>query len=164
MAKAWILFCLICCAFAFSSWVPHRNLLEVAIAEIGVREATGHNDGLRVGEYQRAAACSKGDPWCACFVSWVFKQAGYVQPRTGWSPALFPPSRLVIKPKRGCVFGIYVASKKRIAHCGIIERVHGSRLYTIEGNTDIKGSSEGDGVYRKVRHLNRIKYFAEWRG
>lgn len=39
-------------------------------------------------------------------------------------------------------------------HIGIVEKVQGSTLYTIEGNTSGSGeSSNGDGVYRKSRSL-----------
>ncbi|MCD0487910.1 CHAP domain-containing protein [Pedobacter sp. MC2016-14] len=169
MSKAWILFCLVCIAGIGIGWVPDRNLLvqgnvvTIAEAEVGVREATNRNDGVRVGEYQHAAGCRKGDAWCTCFVVWVFKQAGYRMPKTGWSPDLFPASRVVKTPVAGCVMGIYFTAKRRIAHSGIVTLVHNEKIYTIEGNTNLNGSAEGDGVYKRVRHLKTIKSFAEWR-
>lgn len=39
-------------------------------------------------------------------------------------------------------------------HTGIVERVEGSKIYTIEGNTNAAGSREGDGVYRKSISLD----------
>ena len=148
--------------------MPDSNLLNgdvvaIASAEVGVRELTGHNDGARVGEYQHAGNCHKGDAWCTCFVVWVFKQAGYLMPRTGWSPDLFPAKRLVKDPVPGNVMGIYFVAKQRIAHTGIVTLVHNEKVYSVEGNTNLDGSPEGDGVYQRVRYLKTIKAFAEWR-
>jgi hypothetical protein len=67
-----------------------ERLIPIAMAELWVREKTGKNDGKRVEEYLASVKLKKGDPYCAAFVSWVFKEAGYDLPRTGWSPALFP--------------------------------------------------------------------------
>jgi hypothetical protein len=143
---------------------PEQKLLAVARAELGVREATGRNDGPRVEAYLHAAALNTGNPWCAAFVSWVYRQSGYSLPRTGWSPALFPAARLQKNPLPARIFGIYFPELQRIAHCGFVEKLHGDWITTIEGNTNIAGSREGDGVYRKMRHRKAIRYYADWRG
>ncbi|WP_316811349.1 peptidoglycan-binding protein [Pedobacter heparinus] len=100
--------------------------------------------------------------WCSAWLSWVFGQAGYKQPRTAWSPALFPASRLVAAPRPGIVYGLYFASLKRIAHCGITERIQGDFIVGLEGNTNLAGSREGDGVFRKIRHKRTIYCYADW--
>lgn len=138
------------------------RILAIAQSQIGVREALGKNDGVAVENYLRYTSNKKGSPWCASFVSWVFGQAGYAQPKTAWSPALFPLARQTLNPLPADVFGIYFSSLKRIAHCGLIEKRQGSYVISIEANTNIDGSREGDGVYRKRRHLKTIKYFADW--
>src|SRR5690606_18906079 len=71
------------------------QIKQIYSAEIGVREATGKNDGQRVEEYLAATQLGKGYAWCASFISWVFAEAGFSQPRTPWSPALFPKERIV---------------------------------------------------------------------
>ncbi len=139
------------------------QLISIAAAELGVREATGHNDGERIKAYLAAVGLKVGQPWCAAFVSWVCKQAGYAQPRTGWSPALFPASRLRKIPEAGQVFGVYFTELKRIGHCGFVEELRGDWVQTLEGNTNVAGSREGDGVYRKWRPLKSLSRFAEWR-
>ncbi len=70
-----------------------NNILAIAAKELGVREATGNNDGKRVEEYLRYTHLGKGYAWCAAFVSWCYGQAGLSQPRNPWAPALFPKSR-----------------------------------------------------------------------
>lgn len=144
-----------------------NKLLGIARTEIGVREKTGCNDGERIEAYLNAVGLRKGAPYCAAFVCWVFKQAGYAEPRTGWSPALFPDGVLVksVVPGRvssGLVFGLYFPSLKRIAHCGFVEQLKGDWFTTIEGNTNLPGSREGDGVYRRLRHIRTIYRFADW--
>jgi len=125
-------------------------------------EATGKNDGPAVEQYLAYTGNQKGEAWCASFVSWVFGKAGYAAPRTAWSPALFPKARQVKLARPGTVFGIYFSSKKRIAHAGLVERKQGNWIYTIEGNTSVDGSREGDGVYRKLRHARTIAAYANW--
>lgn len=137
-------------------------LVSVAAGELGVKEATGRNDGLRVEEYLQYSGLKKGDPWCASYLSWVFKQAGFGRPCTGWSPALFPLSRRTTDPLPGDVYGIYFKSLGRIGHCGLLERRHGSWVFGLEGNTNVDGGREGNGVYRKVRHVRTIDCFANW--
>lgn len=79
-----------------------------------------------------------------------------------WSANLFPLAKRTREPLPADVFGIYFSELKRIAHCGLVESKNGNWIATIEGNTNISGSREGDGVHRKLRHQRTIKYFANW--
>src|SRR5690606_32345202 len=137
---------------------------------IGVREKTGKNDGERVEEYLAITHLGKGYAWCAAFVSWVFSEADIPEPRTPWSPALFPKKRVIWErgksivtsdyeniigvnmkdklkmglPKSADVFGIYFANLKRIAHVGFVDEWGDKHVITVEGNTNESGSAEGD--------------------
>ena len=170
MATAKFILGILCLAAFGRGHVPNRHLLKeepnqiIAIAEkeLGVHEATGNNDGKRVESYLKYVDCSKGAPWCAAFVSWVFHQAGYDKPRTAWSPDLFPSRLSVTVVKPGLVLGIYFKDLGRIAHCGIVTGSRGDWVSSIEGNTNVSGSREGDGVYRKLRHIKTINRFADW--
>jgi len=62
----------------------------------------------------------------------------------------------------GDVLGIYFPNLNRIAHVGIVEKLMGHWCVSIEGNTSVSGSREGDGVYRKIRHLKTIHSLADW--
>jgi hypothetical protein len=141
-----------------------RTVVEAAKKEIGVREST-ENSSERIDQYCAYAGINRA-PWCAAFVSWCFGQAGYAQPRTAWSPALFPAARRVGIPNlqnaEGLVAGIYIPSLGRVGHCGIIEFVRGDFLVCIEGNTNANGSRNGDGVYRRMRHKRTIHCLADW--
>jgi hypothetical protein len=139
-----------------------ERLVSIARSQIGVKEATGHNDGARVEAYLAVTKLKKGNPWCAAFVSWVFAKVGFTKPRTAWSPDLFPLARQTLTPKPADVLGIYSIKLKRIAHAGIVERRQNNWIISIEGNTNVEGSNDGDGVYRKWRHVRTIAKFADW--
>ncbi len=182
---------------------------QIYDSQIGVKES-GWNSGPDVEQYLRYVNLPKGNPWCAAFVCWVFGKAGVANPRTGWTPSLFPVDRTiwlraesgklkvestveeqrawskeqghvpytyptrqttgnrqpdsyrVITPSTGDVFGIYFPEKKRIAHVGFIDSWDGSWLITVEGNTNISGNPEGDGVYRKRRPVRSIYRVARY--
>ncbi|WEK20925.1 MAG: CHAP domain-containing protein [Candidatus Pedobacter colombiensis] len=169
MATIRILLGIVCFIVIGSDWSVNRNsiahgrtknVVATAKNEIGVQEYM-ENSGPRVDQYNAYVGVKKA-PWCASFVSWCFGQAGYPQPRTPWSPALFPANRLTTNPMAGMVLGIYFDHLKRIGHCGIVEEVRGDWIFSIEGNTNLNGSREGDGVYRRMRHIRSIHRFADW--
>ena len=138
--------------------------------EIGVRE-TGFNKGKRVEEYLKAANLKSGNAWCAAFITWTFKQCNIKAVVSGYSPNWFQ-SNIVYKrddninrhysQEVGDVFGLYFESKKRIAHVGFIDKKDGNYYITVEGNTNEAGSREGDGVYRKRRHIKTIYAISRW--
>lgn len=138
------------------------DLCEVARKQLGVREQSGKNDGLQVELFLAAVGLKKGQPWCAAFISWLFHKMGRSKPRSGWTPDLFPKSKLTKAALPGNLIGIYFPEKKRIAHVGIIEKTTGNWVLAIEGNTNLEGSREGDGVYRKRRHLRSIYQISDW--
>ncbi|HEY0669624.1 MAG TPA: peptidoglycan-binding protein [Sphingobacteriaceae bacterium] len=143
-------------------------------AQVGIKEQTGNNDGKKVEQYLRYVHLTKGQPWCAAFVCWVFGEIKVHNPRSGWSPALFPDSKVIWQrarlqpathnpePKPGDVFGIYFPEKKRVAHAGFIDEWGEKYAITVEGNTNIAGSREGDGVYRKRRLTSSLYQVSNW--
>jgi hypothetical protein len=179
MSTIKLFLCLLCLTYFSSNELYRRDLLirilkhsrqfpsrftitEIANNELGIRELTGHNDGPRVEAYLSVVKLGKGQPWCAAFVSWVYQQAGFPKPRSGWSPDLFPKARLARSALPGDVIGIYFPALKRIAHVGIAVTQKGDYIYSTEGNTSLQGSRDGDGVYRKVRHVRTIHRIADW--
>lgn len=146
-------------------------------AEIGVREATGRNDGKEVEKYLASTGLGKGYAWCAAFVNWNLVYCGYDTPKSpAWSPSWFAKSnviyhrgvimfgnRLYRQPQQSDVFGIYFQNKKRIAHVGFVDIWTAKRYFvTVEGNTNEAGSREGDGVYRKYRLKSQVYKIARW--
>jgi len=139
-----------------------ERIVALAVQEIGVREATGKNDGTRVETYLRYVGLGKGNAWCAAFVSWCYGKAGLGAPRNAWSPALFPMTRRYTarQIEQGTVrqadlFAIYSPSLQRINHVGIVRKKEGNWIVTVEGNVD-------NGVLCKRRPLATIYAFSNW--
>lgn len=138
-------------------------------SQLGVKEE-GSNAGAQVETYLRYVNLGKGNAWCAAFVCWVLGKANIPNPRTGWSPHLFPKTKTVWlngskQPQfnTGDVFGLYYPEKGRIAHAGFIDKREGSWLVTVEGNTvAVAGGQEG--VYRKRRHVRSVDRVGRWIG
>jgi hypothetical protein len=65
-------------------------------------------------------------------------------------------------PRTGDIFALYFPEKKRIAHVGFIDQWDGTWLISVEGNTNVSGSIEGDGVYRKRRLVKSIYKVARY--
>lgn len=138
------------------------KLAKIYTSQIGVKEATGRNDGERVEDYLKVSGLGKGHPWCAAFLAWCFKQANIKASRSAYSPSWFPKARLTAKPKRGDVIGIYFPKLKRIAHVGFWHQDDGSFIITVEGNTNDAGSREGNRVAKKRRLKRQIKAISNW--
>lgn len=138
-------------------------VLSSARADLGVREATGHNDGARVEAYQKHVGIPAHGPYCAGFVSTHLDACGVDNPRSGWSPDYAAPKdrvwtthKAVRMPLPADVFTLYFPSMGRVGHTGLVERVDGRYLVTLEGNTNGGGSRDGDGVYRRRRELRKV--------
>jgi len=151
------------------------EVLKVSGAEVGTREVGAPNRGPRVDEYLRSAGLDPTHgsyPWCASFVYFCCARASTLlsvknpcfrtpgcmvhwRHAPSWtriltSDILQSPS--TIKP--GAIFIVDHGQGK--GHTGLVERVTGSSIHTIEGNTNLAGSREGDGVYRRIRPLSKI--------
>lgn len=143
--------------------IAAERLIAAARKDLGLREEGCGNCGRGVEERLKYVGFGKGAPWCAAAVSYWFHLAGYNQPRTAWSPSMFPKDRVVESVgKKGLVLGIYFPSLKRIAHVGLVEELRGDFITSIEANTNAAGSRNGDGVYRKIRHKRTIYKYADW--
>jgi len=139
-----------------------ERIMDIVVGEIGVREATGNNDGDRVEEYLAYTALGKGHAWCAAFVSWCYGKAGRTAPRNAWSPALFPMARLytkeqvqrdVIRPAD--LFAISNHKLGRINHVGIVQKREKSFILTVEGNV-------ANRVLSRRRPIVTIYAFSNW--
>jgi hypothetical protein len=150
--------------------LANNCLKQTYSAEIGVREATGSNDGHRVEAYLAAAGLGKGYAWCAAFVRWCMDRCGIATNINAWSPTAHNPRQLVWfrqqwhrDPEPGDVFTLWYPNLKRIGHTGFFDGHAGDDMvYTVEGNTNPGGSREGDGVYRRKRRIRAIHSITRW--
>ncbi len=155
------------------SIVHQPSLTEIYLAYIGVREATGKNDGPVVRKFLRSVGLPEGFAWCAGFVKTCLMEAGIpgVEKINGMALSCENKKNMVwakgakIKdPEPGDVFTLYYPSLKRIGHTGFHHhRINSSIYESVEGNTNAAGSREGDGVYKKKRSYNATHSISRWR-
>lgn len=105
-------------------------------------------------------------PYCAAFQCHVVAEAA----RRGAHVQTLPKSQsvsefrnwarrlgyVVTSPRAGDHFTLLPSGT---SHIGLVERVEGDLICTIEGNTDGEGSREGDGFWRKTRRIDRCDFF-----
>jgi hypothetical protein len=147
--------------------------VELAKKQLYVREKTGKNDGVEVEKYLKSVNLKKGDAWCAAFLSWMHLELNIPNPESGYSPNWFRANVVYRRGEKrmtpfisrpGQVIGLYIESKGRIGHVGMIESENRLHYNTIEGNTNGAGSDEGDGVYRKIRKKETISVISDFVG
>lgn len=152
-----------------------KRVLSTAVSLIGTSEATGKNDGPIVEAILASTGNSKGDPYCAAFCYWCYMKAGLggIVPRSAWSPDWVARPTWTrdgggATPKPGDPFGIYFASKGRVAHVGLIRQWSRQSLVTIEANTSPEaapGSAadrDGGGIWSKRRLIRQIYAARNW--
>lgn len=135
-----------------------RAVLAIAREEVDYHEGkTGgmwNNRTKYAGEVP-GLAWADGQPWCATFVAWVAMKAGAAElfPRTAscdvggqWFKDRGQWSEY---PAVGAQ--VFYGTPADLNHTGIVVAFDADTITTIEGNTNVTGSREGDGVYRKVR-------------
>ncbi|MFI6685383.1 peptidoglycan-binding protein [Streptomyces sp. NPDC050485] len=136
-----------------------QNVIRIAKAEKGYQEgrSNGHwnNREKYAGQVPGLAWVSDDEePWCAVFTSWAAMQAGAASlyPRTAscaegvdWFEQR---GRFTDYPVIG---GQVFYGPGGGTHTGIVYAYTSDTIFTIEGNTNVNGSAEGDGVYLKSR-------------
>ena len=156
---------------------PRQRVLRVAEGLLGTKEETGKNDGKIIEAVLASTGNRKGDPYCAAFNYYCYREAGLAKlvPRSAWSPdwAAKPTWTLAEggqTPKPADSFGIYFPSKKRVAHTGLVKKWTPPTLQTVEGNTspeDTAGSADdrdGRGIWSKRRLIRQIHAVRDWIG
>lgn len=155
------------------------QVLAVAVSQVGVMEKPrGSNRGPEVDEYLRRTGLdpTQGEfAWCVAFLFFCFDEAAKKQGRTNpmiktagvlkhWQLtgergiARLTAARAIREPvlvKPGMIFVINTGGG--FGHSGIIKEVIGSKLVTIEGNSNEGGSRDGIGVFeRSMRKITQI--------
>lgn len=148
--------------------VPCSDSLRVralawAEREVGVTEATGHNDGERVEFYLRHVGLGKGYPYCAAFVVTAADETRVREPlpikRTALAYGIFLDAKArgvlsKLGPQRGDILTWHFTNKPQ-GHTGFVDSVgRGGNITTIEANTSAGAGDQrdGGGVYRRHRN------------
>lgn len=140
-------------------------LIAESLSYIGVMEH-GKNKGEFVQMFQSHIGAAVQEPWCMSFVQFCIAKIDTLC-------AFFDSTRSKIfqsehcltvwnntdqslkrdKPEPGFVV-IWRHGASSSGHTGIVVKVKEDKILTVEGNTNVAGSREGDGVYLKERNKN----------
>ena len=165
------------------------ELIRIARGEVGVREDGGQNTGTRVVEYQGATWLHPGPwPWCAAFTCWLLREwvekddvrnaLAHLVGRESLSIAQVEKVRCRDASAFGWEkwakgLGLSIIDESSLAkagdfvvfdfsHIGIVvedQRMTSRAILTIEGNTNVKGAREGDGVWEKSRSPELVRSY-----
>lgn len=145
--------------------------LQIAQGQLGqCEEPKGSNSGSMVDKYLQSVGLNAGYAWCQAFVHWCYEQAAEQLKQE--NPVVKTAGAIDCWNKTAIQFRItreeawkHPVSLKPgdqfimnyghgAGHTGIIEKIEGSILYTIEGNSNNDGSREGYEVVQHKRSLN----------
>lgn len=158
-----------------------QQALETAITQLGQKEdPIGSNRGPMVDKYLLAVGLKPGYAWCQAFVYWCYATAA--AQRSEKCPAIrtagvqdcwrkTPQAQRITRRdaladltqiKPGYQFVMLFSGG--MGHTGIVEKVEGSFIHTIEGNSNSNGSREGVAVVRHIRSLtdNALQGFIKY--
>ena len=140
------------------------GIVKTAVGEIGVKESPKNSNKQKYG----VAYGRNGISWCCIFVWWVFMKNNasdlfYGGGKTTSCTTLmnyYRKNGQIIKRgyKPGDIVFFDWDKSGDADHVGIIERVSGNTIYTIEGNTSVGNDSNGGEVMRRTRSVNSSSY------
>ena len=140
-----------------------EQIIAIAEKEIGTYESPANSNKVKYNTWFYGHEVSgKEYPWCAVFISWVFKGTGLVVKTASCAKMLewFEGNyQTVSKPQIGdIVFFNYNNSVRRTNHVGLVIGVSGGTITTIEGNTSTSSNDNGGKVMKRVRKSNIVAY------
>lgn len=145
--------------------------IEVARTQLGVHEDAGNkNTGPQVDEYLKSVGLGPGYSWCMAFVYWCYKQAASQlavdNPLAKTAGVLDQWNRRrlhfgYVQPTPGDIF--IMDFGKGLGHTGMVTKVEGIWIYTIEGNSNDEGSREGYEVCERRRSVDKIKGYLRFK-
>lgn len=143
-----------------------NDAIRNAKNELGVTEypANSNNVKYNIWFYGKMVQ-GDGFPWCAVFISYIFKDSPIVKKTAScldmleWFEA---HNRIVTHPQPGdIVFYKFKTNKRRTNHVGLIISVTDSNNFlTIEGNTSLKSDDNGGAVMERRRTRANVVGFA----
>ncbi len=142
------------------------KILKIAAQEIGETEKPVNEVKYNT-EYYGRKVNGSAYSWCACFVWWVFKEAGASALYFGGGKTASCTTLMNFYKAQGQIVtdGNYKAGDivfyqfnkdDRADHVGIIESVSGNTITAIEGNTSVTSDDNGGAVMQRTRSKSLI--------
>lgn len=142
-----------------------RDIINKAKGELGVTEYPPDSNNVKYNTWYYGREVSGPEyPWCAVFISWLFKAEQGLCKKTASCVQMlewFEQKKQLVKfPQPGdIVFFKYSTNNRRTNHVGLVVSVDGNVINTIEGNTSAKGSQDNGGkVMQRNRYSNIVAY------
>jgi hypothetical protein len=150
-----------------------RQIIDKAKEEIGVHESPPNSNNVKYNTWfyghpvQDGIPSGATYPWCAVFISWLFKADPNLCIKTASCAnmlAWFEKKGQVVKtPQAGdIVFFKFSTNNRRTNHVGLVVSVSddGKVINTIEGNTSLKGSQDNGGMVMQRNRYSHIVAYA----
>ena len=143
-----------------------KQIIDLAKSQIGVHESPPNSNNVIYNQWYYGKSVSGPEfPWCAVFISWLFRGDQSLCPRTASCVnmlAWFEQKRQIVKkPQAGdIVFFKYSTNSRRTNHVGLVVSVSddGRTINTIEGNTSVTNQDNGGKVMQRNRYSNIVAY------
>lgn len=144
-----------------------ERVIEIARADLGYTESPPNSNNTKYGE----AYGLQGQPWCAIFLWWLFREAGESAAFFGGAKTASCGTLLrwyraqgqtvpVSDVQPGDIVILNFHGTQDTEHCGLVTGVLGNGAYvsTIEGNTSPSDGSQSNGgmVCEKTRYPYQI--------
>lgn len=153
-----------------------KSLSEIAAQYIGIKEISGNNgwDDKEFERKMKAMGWRKGLAYCAFFVKLCAFEyySQFDSGKFSILERLFSPMAVVTYqnfkkagyayeiPSKNCLVvwqTIMGGEKKQTGHIAVFKDIEWPDVITIDGNTNLAGSRDGDGIYQKRRNIKIYK-------
>lgn len=127
-----------------------KRCLEIATAEIGVKEICGVQDNPRIIEYHQCTALKATHdetPWCSAFCNWVVEQLGIQGTNNAMARSWLRWGVPLVEPVPGCII-VLKRGKPPSGHVGFfVRKAQGGLIKVLGGN---QGDCVKVSVYRET--------------
>lgn len=140
-----------------------EEIIQIAEKEIGTIESPANSNNVKYNTWFYGHDVNGASyPWCAVFISWLFKGTGLVKKTASCAQMLEwfeAHNQIVTKPQAGdIVFFRYSTNSRRTNHVGLVVNAIGGQITTIEGNTSQTSQDNGGKVMKRTRKSNIVGY------
>lgn len=140
-----------------------EEIIKRAKEEIGTTEYPPNSNNVKYNTWYYGHPVSGANyPWCAAFISWLFRDTNYVK-RTALCADMLTwfeqNHRVVSTPQEGDIcFMKFKTNNRKTNHVGLVIGTKGSTAINIEGNTSINSDDNGGKVMVRERSKNIVAY------
>lgn len=141
-----------------------KQIIDRAKSQIGVCENPPNSNNVIYNTWYYGHPVSGASyPWCAVFISWLFKAEQSLCIKTASCVQMLEwfekRGQLVKTPQAGdIVFFKYPTNNRRTNHVGLVVSYDGKTINTIEGNTSTTSQDNGGKVMQRNRYSNIVAY------